>query len=72
VIDAFHVVNLGDVPVRFFFDERRQSAKGIRLTDDLRRVREDFRSATFPPNSRPGGGWWRPPGTSTCHDTCWP
>lgn len=42
VIDAFHVVNQGDIPVRFFVDERRTSAKGIRLTDDLREVREQF------------------------------
>ena len=27
VIDAFHVVNQGEVPVRFFADERRQPAR---------------------------------------------
>ena len=48
VIDAFHVVNQGDVPVRFFIDERRQSARGIRLTDDLRQVREDFQYRNLP------------------------
>lgn len=48
VIDAFHVVNQGEVPVRFFTDERRQSAKGIRLTDDLRQVREDFQYRNLP------------------------
>jgi hypothetical protein len=34
VIDAFHVVNQADVPIRFFLDERK-SAKGIRLTESL-------------------------------------
>ena len=35
VIDAFHVVGSGDVPVRFFHDERNASTPGIRLTDEL-------------------------------------
>ena len=48
VIDAFHVVNQGEVPVRFFIDERRQSTRGIRLTDDLRQVREDFQYRNLP------------------------
>lgn len=48
VIDAFHVVNQGEVPVRFFLDERRQTARGIRLTDELRRVREDFQYRNLP------------------------
>lgn len=34
VIDAFHVVNQGEIPKRFFLDERKQNA-GIRLTDDF-------------------------------------
>ena len=34
VIDAFHVVGSGDVPVRFFVDER-PGGGGIRLTDRL-------------------------------------
>ena len=39
VIDAFHVVGAGPVPVRFFVDERNAgSTPGIRLTDDLRRL----------------------------------
>ncbi|MDA9924794.1 hypothetical protein N9E25_15815 [Verrucomicrobiales bacterium] len=37
VIDAFHVVNDGDVPARFFIDERRESA-GIRLTEEFFRL----------------------------------
>lgn len=35
VIDAFHVVGTGDVPTRFFHDERKQSLRGIRFTDEL-------------------------------------
>ena len=34
VIDAFHVVGDGEVPTRFFIDERSAS-NGIRLTDEL-------------------------------------
>ncbi len=34
VINAFHVVNQGEIPKRFFLDERKQNA-GIRLTDDF-------------------------------------
>jgi hypothetical protein len=48
VIDAFHVVNQEEVPVRFFTDERRQSAKGIRLTDDLYRLRADVQYSNLP------------------------
>ncbi len=35
VIDAFHVVGSGDVATRFFVDERQQSLRGIRFTDEL-------------------------------------
>lgn len=35
VIDAFHNVNLGELPVRFFTDERRGTTKGIVLTDNM-------------------------------------
>lgn len=41
VLDAFHVVGSGPVPIRFFHDERggnRGGAGAIRLTDDLRRL----------------------------------
>jgi hypothetical protein len=34
VIDAFHIVNQGEIPQRFFVDERR-SNNGIRLTDNF-------------------------------------
>ncbi len=35
VIDAFHVVDRSDVNTRFFVDERQQSLRGIRFTDEL-------------------------------------
>lgn len=35
VIDAFHVVGSGDVDTRFFHDERQQSLRGIRFTEEL-------------------------------------
>ena len=35
VIDAFHVVGSGEIPTRFFIDERSLSTGGIRLTDEL-------------------------------------
>ncbi len=35
VIDAFHILNKGEIPVRFFTDERRSRNKGIAITDNL-------------------------------------
>lgn len=35
VIGAFHVVDRSDVSTRFFTDERNQSLRGIRFTDEL-------------------------------------
>ena len=35
MIDAFHVVGDGPVPIRFFEDERKTSTRGIRLANDL-------------------------------------
>jgi len=40
VIDAFHVVNQGDIPERFFIDERK-SNKAIRITDNLFKLFEN-------------------------------
>ncbi len=56
MIDAVHVVNQGDVPVRFFIDERRQSAKGIRLTGELRQIREAFQYGNLPAELE--ARWW--------------
>ncbi len=47
VIDAFHVVNKGEVPVRFFIDERN-SKKGLVLTDELLSLVESNQFGNFP------------------------
>ncbi|HKD05904.1 MAG TPA: hypothetical protein VKB79_08375 [Bryobacteraceae bacterium] len=47
VIDAFHVVNRGEIPVRFFRDDR-QNGGGIILTDDLMKLRERFQFVNLP------------------------
>lgn len=48
VIDAFHIVHQGEVGVRFFTDERAGREKGIRLTQDLFRLAEDFQYQNLP------------------------
>lgn len=48
VIDAFHVVHDGDIPVRFFQDERKDKAKGIRLTDELFKLTEHYQFRNLP------------------------
>jgi hypothetical protein len=48
VIDAFHVVGAGPIPVRFFEDERDTAANGIRLTDDLFRLTESIQHRNLP------------------------
>ena len=47
VIDAFHIVNRAEVPIRFFMDER-QNGGGIRLTDELFRLRERLQFGGLP------------------------
>jgi 5-methylcytosine-specific restriction endonuclease McrA len=48
VIDAFHVVHDGDIAVRFFQDERKGETKGIRLTDDLFSLAEQYQYRNLP------------------------
>lgn len=48
VIDAFHVVNRGELAVRFFEDQRSSSSKGIVLTDNLLRLKDSFQFSSFP------------------------
>lgn len=38
VIDAFHRLPGGELPIRFYLDERRAKTQGIRLTDELQTV----------------------------------
>ncbi len=42
VIDAFHIVNQGEIGVRFFTDERRGEEKGIRITENLFEMAENI------------------------------
>ncbi len=51
VIDAFHIVNGTEISTRFFQDERKSTAgspKGIRLTDELFRLKDTFQSVNLP------------------------
>jgi hypothetical protein len=48
VIDAFHVVGAGDLPIRFFVDERETPGKGIRLTDEAFRLLELYQHQNLP------------------------
>ncbi len=46
VIDAFHIVNSGEIDKRFFIDERKQS-RGIRITDNFFNLAELNHFASF-------------------------
>ena len=48
VIDAFHIVNRAEIPVRFFRDERGGGKNGIQLTDELFRLREQIQFGNLP------------------------
>ena len=50
VIDAFHIVGSSDVPIRFFHDERA-TAKGIRLTDEFRRLMAHTQAKSLAPEA---------------------
>jgi hypothetical protein len=47
VIGAFHIVNRDEIPIRFFTDERKNGG-GIRLTDELFRLRERLQFGNLP------------------------
>ena len=47
VIDAFHIVNQGEIPERFFVDDR-SSRKGITLTDELLTLATASQASNFP------------------------
>jgi hypothetical protein len=46
VIDAFHIVNQGEVGFRFFTDDRKNGG-GITLTDELLQLRNDFQGSSL-------------------------
>ena len=47
VIDAFHVVGQGEVPARFFIDERKNN-KGIRITNEFSKLLTSHQSGSLP------------------------
>ena len=47
VLDAFHIVNQGEVPYRFFVDQR-VAEKGIQLTDELRALQGSCHVKSLP------------------------
>src|SRR5262249_1035186 len=56
VIDAFHIVNRAEIPVRFFTDARTSSQKGIVLCDELYRLKDGFQFINLPEELE---GRWR-------------
>ena len=48
VIDAFHTVGQQETPCRFFVDERRGQTPGIRLTDELFALPQQFQFQNLP------------------------
>ncbi len=47
MLKAFHVVNQGELPIRFFIDERR-SGRRIVLTDELLKLKESLQYQNLP------------------------
>ena len=47
VIDAFHNVNQGEIPVRFYVDERN-NGKRIVITDELLKLKESIQFGNLP------------------------
>ena len=47
MIDAFHVVNRDEIPIRFFHDDRKNGG-GIILTDEFFRMSERFQFGSLP------------------------
>lgn len=68
VIDAFHVVGAGPVPIRFYVDERKgdRGAGAIRLTDQLRELAGSLQAKVSQARQRHAGGSSRRHGSSTC------
>lgn len=54
VIDAFHIVGSGEVPQRFFIDERAKR-KGIVITDNLLQLKEQLQFSNLPPKLKHDG-----------------
>ena len=48
VIDAFHVVNRGEIPIRFFDKDFKRGDRGIVITDDLLALKESAQLGNLP------------------------
>jgi len=48
VIDAFHVVNRGETPIRFYDDQRKSVKKGLVVTDELLKLKESLQYTNLP------------------------
>jgi hypothetical protein len=48
VIDAFHIVNHGEIPIRFYEDQRKSERKGVVVTDDLLKLKESIQYGNLP------------------------
>jgi len=48
VIDAFHIVNQGEIPIRFYEDHRKSENKGIVITNDLLKLKESIQYGNLP------------------------
>jgi len=66
VIDAFHVVGSGDIPVRFYRDERKSSQPAIRLTDELLNMSTEIASKDL---LRENDSRWRMVETAWAYNT---
>jgi len=66
VIDAFHIVGSGDVPVSFYHDERKSSQPAIRLTDELMNMSEEAESKDL---LRENDSRWRMVETAWAYNT---
>ena len=48
VIDAFHIVGPGEIPIRFFHDERKSNGGGIRITDEFSALAAGAQTSNLP------------------------
>ena len=55
VLDAFHVVNQGEIPVKFFESDSKGKQKGITITDDLFKLKKRINSLILILRLKPDG-----------------
>ena len=69
VIDAFHTVGPGEVPTRFFHDERSSATSGIRITDETHELANGMETHSLTGESKPVGASSRKHGRAAPHET---